>query len=44
VAASVCEYAVPTVPLGSGELVVIDSGGGVPVVVFRAKLVTESLT
>jgi hypothetical protein len=28
VAASVCEYAVPTVPLGSGELVVIDKGAG----------------
>jgi hypothetical protein len=28
VAASVCEYAVPTVPLGSGELVVIDKLAG----------------
>jgi len=28
VAAKVCEYAVPTVPLTSGDAVVIESGGG----------------
>jgi hypothetical protein len=42
VAPSVCEYAVPIVPLGSGDVVVIDNGGGAPPV-LRAKAEIASL-
>jgi hypothetical protein len=42
VAVNVWEYVVPTVPLGSGDDVVINNGGGAPPV-LREKEVIASL-